>query len=55
MLRQFFTAADLRRLGREQKSDLLILSPVDLVTPEAVDVARGVKGVTSVRNDMRVK
>ena len=40
MPRQLFTAADIRRLGREQKSDLLFLSPDDLVTPEAVDVAR---------------
>ena len=40
MPRQLFTAADIRRLEREQKSDLLFLSPDDLVTPEAVDVAR---------------
>jgi ethanolamine utilization protein EutQ len=40
MTRQLFTAADIRRLACEQKSDLLILSPQDLVTPEAVDVAR---------------
>jgi ethanolamine utilization protein EutQ len=35
-----FTAADLRRIAREQKSDLLVLGPGDLITPEAVDVAR---------------
>ncbi len=40
MTRQLFTAADIRRLAREQKSDLLILSSQDIVTPEAVDVAR---------------
>lgn len=40
MPRQLFTAADIRRLGREQKSDLLFLSSDDLVTPEAMDVAR---------------
>ncbi len=48
MPRQLFTAADLRRLAREQKSDLLILSPDDLITPEAVDVAREL-GVRLVR------
>jgi ethanolamine utilization protein EutQ len=40
MPKQLFTATDIRRVAREQKSDLLILSPDDLVTPEAVDVAR---------------
>ncbi len=40
MPRQLFVAADIRRLAREQKSDLLILSPEDIVTPEAVDTAR---------------
>jgi ethanolamine utilization protein EutQ len=40
MPKQLFTAADIRRVSREQKSSLLILSPEDIVTPEAVDVAR---------------
>jgi ethanolamine utilization protein EutQ len=35
-----FTAADIRRIGREQRSDVLVLGPADLITPEAVDVAR---------------
>ncbi len=48
MPRQLFTAADIRRVAREQKSDLLLLSPDDLVTPEAVDVAREL-GVRLVR------
>jgi ethanolamine utilization protein EutQ len=48
MPRQLFTAADIRRVAGEQKSDLLILSPDDLVTPEAVDVARDL-GVRLVR------
>ena len=47
-MRQLFTAADLRRIAREQKSDLLVLGPGDLITPEAVDVAREV-GVRLVR------
>ncbi len=40
MPKQLFTASDIRRLAREQKSDLLIISPDDIVTPEAADVAR---------------
>lgn len=40
MPRQLFTAADVRRLVREQKSAVLVLGPADLITPEAVDVAR---------------
>jgi len=40
MPKQLFTATDIRRVAREQKSDLLIISPDDIVTPEAVDVAR---------------
>jgi ethanolamine utilization protein EutQ len=43
-----FTAADLRRIAREQKSDLLVLGPDDLITPEAVDVAKEL-GVRLVR------
>jgi ethanolamine utilization protein EutQ len=51
-LRQLFTAADLRRIAREQKSDLLVLGPADLITPEAVDVAREL-GVRLVRDAER--
>jgi ethanolamine utilization protein EutQ len=40
MPRQLFTAADVRRVAREQKSVVLVLGPADLITPEAVDVAR---------------
>jgi ethanolamine utilization protein EutQ len=40
MPRQLFTAADIRRVAHEQKSELLFLSPDDIVTPEASDVAR---------------
>ncbi len=40
MTRQLFTAADIRRLAYGQKSDLLIMGSQDLITPEAVDVAR---------------
>lgn len=40
MGKQLFTAADIRRLAREQKSDVLILGHTDLITPEAVDLAR---------------
>jgi len=40
MPKQLFTAADIRRIAREQRSDLIMLSPEDIVTPEAVDVAR---------------
>ncbi len=40
MPRQLFTAADVRRVVREQKSAVLVLGPADLITPEAVDVAR---------------
>jgi len=39
-MRQLFIAADIRRLAREQKSDLLILGHADLITPEAVDLAK---------------
>ena len=45
MTRQLFTAADIRRLAREQKASVLVMSPDDLITPEASDVAREV-GVT---------
>ncbi len=49
-MRQLFTAADLRRLARELKSDLLVLAPGDLITPEAVDVAKEL-GMRLVRED----
>jgi hypothetical protein len=38
--RQFFTAADIAQLARHQKTDLLLLSPDDVVTHEAVDLAQ---------------
>jgi ethanolamine utilization protein EutQ len=47
-----FTAADIRRIAREQKSDLLVLGPADLITPEAVDVAKEL-GVRLVRDAER--
>jgi ethanolamine utilization protein EutQ len=40
MARGLFTASDIRRLAREQKSNLLVVAHDDLVTPEAYDVAR---------------
>lgn len=49
MTRQLFTAADIRRLVREQKASVLVMSPDDLITPEAADVAREL-GVTIVRD-----
>src|SRR5512147_2124313 len=48
MSRQFFTAADITHLAREQKSDLLLLGPEDVVTHEDVDLARSL-GVRLVR------
>lgn len=48
MARQLFTAADIRRLVREQKASVLVMSPDDLITPEASDVAREL-GVAVVR------
>ncbi len=47
-MRQLFSAADIRRVAREQKSDVLVVGPQDLITPEAVDVAREL-GVRLVR------
>lgn len=40
MTRQLFTATDIRRLMREQKSATLLLGAGDLITPEAEDQAR---------------
>jgi hypothetical protein len=48
MTRQLFTAADIRRLVREQKASVLVMGPDDLITPEASDVAREL-GVSIVR------
>ncbi len=39
MARQLFTAADIRRIHTEQKSAVLVLGPIDLITPEAADLA----------------
>jgi ethanolamine utilization protein EutQ len=48
MPRQLFTAADIRRIVSDLKSNLLVLAPDDLITPEATDVAREL-GVQIVR------
>jgi len=48
MTRQLFTAADIRRVAHEQKSDLLVLGHADLITPEAIDRAKEL-GVRLVR------
>lgn len=40
MSRQLFTAADIRRIAREQKSDLLLLGALDIITPQAEDLAQ---------------
>jgi ethanolamine utilization protein EutQ len=50
MPRQLFTAADIRHAARELKFDFLVLGPDDIVTPEAVDVAREI-GVRLVREN----
>ena len=48
MARNLFTAADIRRVAREQHSNLLVLGHADLITPEAVDLAKEL-GVQLVR------
>lgn len=53
MARQLFTAADIRRLVHEQKAGVLVLGAHDLITPEAMDVARQL-GVRVVREDGEV-
>lgn len=40
MARQLFAAADIRRIHTEQKSEVLVLGPVDIITPEAADLAK---------------
>ena len=50
MPKQLFTAADIRYVAREQKSELLMLGPDDIITPEALDVAREL-GVRLVREE----
>jgi ethanolamine utilization protein EutQ len=47
--RALFTAADLRRLAHAQPQAVLVLGPGDLITSEAVDVAREL-GVSLVRS-----
>ena len=37
---QFFSAADIRRLAKEEGCRYLLLGPHDRITPEALDVAR---------------
>ena len=49
MTKQLFTASDIRRLARELKSDLLVMGNDDLITPEAVDVAKEL-GVRVIRD-----
>lgn len=48
MGKQLFTASDIRHLANDLKSRLLVIAPEDLVTPEALDVAREL-GVQIVR------
>ncbi|MGQ0603898.1 MAG: cupin domain-containing protein [Anaerolineales bacterium] len=48
MTRQLFTAADIRRLMREQRTSTLLLGADDLITPEAVDQA-GALGLEIIR------
>ncbi len=48
MTRQLFTAADIRRVAREQHSNLLLLGHADLITPEAADLAEAL-GVRLIR------
>jgi ethanolamine utilization protein EutQ len=40
MSRQVFTAADIRRVHQTHTSGVLLLGPVDIVTPEAADLAK---------------
>lgn len=51
MPRQLFTAADIRFVAREQKLSLLVLGQGDIITPEAMDVAREL-GVRLVRENL---
>ena len=37
---QLFTAADIRRLAKDENCEYLLLAPDDRITPEAMDVAR---------------
>jgi ethanolamine utilization protein EutQ len=39
-MKRLFSAADIRRLGREEKRDTLVVGPDDMLTPEALDLAR---------------
>lgn len=50
---ELFTAADIRRLAHEQKASMLVLGARDLITPEAVDVARQL-GIQLVREEKPV-
>ncbi len=51
MPKQLFTAADIQQIGRDQNCNLLILGPDDIITPEAVDVAREL-GIRIIREDL---
>lgn len=50
MAHQFFTAADIIQLAHLRKSNLLLLSPDDIVTSEAEDVAQAL-GIRLVREE----
>jgi ethanolamine utilization protein EutQ len=47
---ELFTAADIRRLAHEQKATVLVMGARDLITPEAVDLARQL-GIQLVRQE----
>lgn len=51
-MRQLFTAADIRHLAHSQTSNMLVLGQADLITPEAVDVAREL-GVNVIREPQK--
>jgi len=50
MPKQLFTASDIRNISSFQKSDLLFLGTDDIITPEAIDIAREL-GVRLVREN----
>ncbi len=55
MSRQVFTAADIRRVHQTHPSGVLVLGPVDIVTPQAVDLAAelGLRLVRETPDDIR--
>jgi ethanolamine utilization protein EutQ len=56
VLREIFTADDIRRLAREQHSQLFVVGQADIITAEALDVAHalGVKIHRTERTDSGV-